>query len=270
MRPSVFTSRARARRELIDLLRLAHAGELAAALAYRGHWRSLRKESERREVRTIEREELAHRDEVGAMLTSLGGRPSREREGRMRVLGTVIGMLCNVGGWLAPMYGAGRLESSNVREYEDAARFALVCGRADLAPSLLGMAEAEWDHERYFRSKVESHWLGKRLPLWSAPGRRALIRESFDAFAVVASAVARAVRPTAASRRDPELETAFERSPRHPLLRPAPRSHDGRSRSSERPGLQDAPREVREGSPRRSSSASTYRGEPHRYRERAS
>ena len=57
------------------------------------------------------------------------------------------------------MYGAGRLESHNVKEYEDAADLAVVSGHPEFVECLLEMAEVEWDHEAYFRGKVESHWL---------------------------------------------------------------------------------------------------------------
>ena len=59
---------AKAERELIALLQLAHSGELAASLAYDGHWRSVRDPAERREIHEIEREELEHRARVRQML----------------------------------------------------------------------------------------------------------------------------------------------------------------------------------------------------------
>ena len=52
-----------------------------------------------------------------------------------------IKLPCRIGGWLIPMYGAGRLESGNVREYEDAARFAVMAGYRRFVPALLEMAE---------------------------------------------------------------------------------------------------------------------------------
>ena len=82
-------------------------------------------------------------------------------------------------GWLAPMYGAGRLERRNIKEYEDAARFARDGGHSDLVDCLLEMAEVEWDHELYFRERVLEHTIGRRLPIWSQPPARQMIRESF-------------------------------------------------------------------------------------------
>ncbi len=163
----------------IALLQLAYSAERAAAYAYRGHWHSVVREDERIRIRQIEDEEWHHRDLVGEMLESLGAHPSRRREIRALVIGRVLGVLCHVLGWLAPMYGAGRLESRNVSEYETAARYARDCGREAFIDCLLIMAEVEWEHEKYFRSRVLIHPLGRRLFLWPAPPSKEMIRESF-------------------------------------------------------------------------------------------
>jgi mannosidase alpha-like ER degradation enhancer 2 len=60
----------------------------------------------------------------------------QNREVRAAIIGRVLGVLCHVTGWVAPMYGAGRLESRNIREYETAARYARDCGRDDLVDCL--------------------------------------------------------------------------------------------------------------------------------------
>lgn len=160
------------------ILRAAYSGELAAGLAYRGHWKSLRDPEQRRRVREIEAEEWHHRVLVGEMLAACGARPSRPREGIFWTIGRVLGALCHVSGWLAPMYGAGRLESRNVVEYETAARRAAACGRHEWIDCLLTMAEVEWDHEAYFRAQVQSHRLARWVPMWRAPAPRETIRSS--------------------------------------------------------------------------------------------
>ena len=165
--------------DLIALLQLAYSAERAAAYAYRGHWHSVVSEDERIRIRKIEDEEWHHRKLVGEMLESLGSSPSRRRETRALVIGRVLGVLCHVMGWLAPMYGAGRLESRNIGEYEAAARYARDCGREDFIDCLLTMAEVEWEHEKYFRSRVLIHPLGRRLSLWPAPPPKEMIRKSF-------------------------------------------------------------------------------------------
>lgn len=164
---------------LVGLLQLAYSAERAAGYAYRGHWHSVVSEDERIRIRQIEDEEWHHRKLVGEMIESLGAHPDRNREIRSLVIGRLLGVLCHVMGWLAPMYGAGRLESRNVSEYETAARYARDCGREDFIDCLLTMAEVEWEHEKYFRSRVLIHPLGRRLSLWPAPPPKEMIRSSF-------------------------------------------------------------------------------------------
>jgi rubrerythrin len=167
------------RQDLIALLQLAYSAERAAAYAYRGHWHSVVDEAERIRIKQIEDEEWHHRRLVGEMLESLGSQPSKQREVRSLILGRGLGALCHLMGWLAPMYGAGRLESRNIREYETAARHARDCGHHELTDCLLTMAEVEWEHEYYFRSRVLLHRFGRRLTLWPPPPPKETIRESF-------------------------------------------------------------------------------------------
>jgi rubrerythrin len=167
-------------RNFVRLLQLAFSGERAAAYAYRGHWKSVSDKEERARIKQIEDEEWHHRKLVGEMLLSLQANPSSLREFRALIIGRMLGLLCHVTGWLAPMYGAGRLESRNIVEYETAARYARDCGREDFVDCLLTMAEVEWEHESYFRSRVLLHPLGRRLSLWPVPRPKEAIRRSFE------------------------------------------------------------------------------------------
>jgi len=169
------------RKNLIALLQGAYSGELAAAYAYRGHWHSVSAADERESIRTIEEDEWRHRKLVSEMLTALGGAPNKIRETRATIIGRTLGFLCHVTGWLAPMYGAGRLESRNILEYETAARYARDSGQTEMIDCFLEMAEVEWDHEKYFRSQVLRHSVGRRLPIWPEPPPRESIRQSFEA-----------------------------------------------------------------------------------------
>jgi demethoxyubiquinone hydroxylase (CLK1/Coq7/Cat5 family) len=167
------------RKNLIALLQRAYSAEQAAAFAYRGHWHSVAEVDERARIKQIEAEEWHHRKLVGEMLEKLGAHPNRKREVRSWFLGRVLGVLCHLMGWFAPMYGAGRLESRNIREYETAARHARDCDREEFVDCLLTMAEVEWEHEHYFRSRVLLHSFGRKLTLWPAPPPKETIRESF-------------------------------------------------------------------------------------------
>ena len=48
---------------------------------------------------------------------------------------------------------------------------------------MLEMAETEWDHERYFRTKASGHAFWRLVPTWPVPPPREQIRSSYDAFA---------------------------------------------------------------------------------------
>ena len=167
------------RAKLIETLQMAYSGELAAGYAYRGHWHSVSNEDEKARIRTIEDEEWHHRKLVGEMLKSLDAEPNQVRELRATLVGRVLGLLCHLSGWFAPMYGAGRLESRNIVEYEMAARHALACGREDLIDCLLTMAEVEWEHEHYFRTCVLRHRWAKRVSIWPEPPPKETIRAGY-------------------------------------------------------------------------------------------
>jgi rubrerythrin len=184
------STRDRYRRKLVRQLQGACSGELAAGHAYRGHWKSLRDETQREHIRIIEAEEWHHRALVKELLLSLEARPSALREAIFWLIGKLIAISCFVGGWFAPMYGAGRLERSNIVEYEEAAVYAALCGRADMVDCLLTMAEVEWEHERYFRTLAATHWMCRILPLWQEPAPKASIRARYAAVAGPTDALA--------------------------------------------------------------------------------
>ncbi|MBI3097369.1 MAG: ferritin-like domain-containing protein [Planctomycetes bacterium] len=164
---------------LVSLLQRAHAGERAAALAYQGHAASVRDPGDRRRISEIEREELAHRECLGRLLETMGAGPDPSRERRAGLVGTLLSNLCRAAGWYFPMYAAGRLERRNIVEYEIAAAAAVRAGRPEFVEDLLRMAETEWEHERYFRLKAESHPLHAVMPKGSAPPPKASIRRAF-------------------------------------------------------------------------------------------
>ncbi len=88
---------------LVRLLRMAHAGERAAAHAYAGHERSLADPVQAQAVRRIADEEWAHRRQLGTLLGVLGARPAPVREAVFAAIGRVLGALCRVSGWYLPM-----------------------------------------------------------------------------------------------------------------------------------------------------------------------
>jgi demethoxyubiquinone hydroxylase (CLK1/Coq7/Cat5 family) len=158
------------RRQLAHVLQGAYSGELAAAYAYRGHWKSLRAGAERERIRQIEDEEWVHREKVKVIMAALAVAPMQSREKLMWTIGRVLGLFCHLAGWFLPMYFAGRLESGNVVEYETAARHARLLGFEEFASDLEHMARVEGEHEIFFREMVARHpWLPlmRKLFGWS-------------------------------------------------------------------------------------------------------
>jgi len=170
-------------RRLHGLLRAAHAGERAAALAYRGHARSVSDVAQAGMIRRIEAEEWAHRARLGAMLREQGTGPARLREVIFLTIGTTLGALCRCSGWYLPMYGAGWIEAVNVQEYLTASALAADCGEAGYAAELLVMAQCEREHEAYFRSLVAGRWQTRLLGLWRAPAPQPATQRPLPPFA---------------------------------------------------------------------------------------
>ena len=164
---------------LIAMLQKAYSGELAAALAYRGHWKSVKDEMDRTRIRQIEGEEWHHRKMVHEMLSILGAQPLPIREARAYLVGRLLGFLCGLTGALLPLYAAGRLESRNIVEYESAAQFAIESGHSEFLECILKMAEVEWEHEHYFRGRVLQYKLPRFLRLWPAPPPKQSIRSRY-------------------------------------------------------------------------------------------
>jgi len=149
-----------ARQSLIRILQNAYSGELAAAYAYRGHWKSLEKSSKEREkIKQIEAEEWTHRKAVGKWLKELNAEPRKIKEAVFWTIGRTLGNECFLSGWFFPMYFAGRLESGNVKEYEDAAAFAKELEMPQCFDELMEMARVEQEHEDFFRAIVAKHRL---------------------------------------------------------------------------------------------------------------
>jgi len=147
------------RKQLIHILQMAYSGELAAAFAYNGHWRSLRDQGQRADVKKIENDEWVHRAVVGSMLAELDGKPQKWREVMMACIGSSVFIACFVGGWFLPMYFAGRLENANTEEYLHAAHHAGELGLVEMREKLLELSEVELQHEDYFKRIVQGHAL---------------------------------------------------------------------------------------------------------------
>jgi hypothetical protein len=174
----------KAKNLLIHILQNAHAGEKAAANAYWGHANSpfVRDQKEKEEILKIYDDELHHRIRLKFMLDQLGGKPRLGREIIMYLIGATIAFLCIFGGWFIPMYGAGKLESTNIEEYEVAFRLAYLSGNHEFIDELIQFAEIEWDHEVYFADKAKDHFLLLFFKMWERPLPKETIRATFEEF----------------------------------------------------------------------------------------
>lgn len=153
-----------ARLKFIKLLQRAYSGEMAAALAYRGHRKILRDKIERRAVRQIEIDEWRHRKDIGSILSDLDAKPSVFREIVFFAIGSAISFSCFFCGRFLATYFAGRLESGNVLEYQQAFDLAEEIGLAEYCEEFFEMRETESRHERILYEMVENHPL---LPVFS-------------------------------------------------------------------------------------------------------
>lgn len=81
----------KARQNLIRILQSAYSGEVAAAFAYRGHWRSLKESPERTHIREIEAGEWDHRERVDKWLEKLDAKPRALRENVFWIIGRTLG-----------------------------------------------------------------------------------------------------------------------------------------------------------------------------------
>ena len=153
------------RDQFIRALQIIHAGEVAAALAYRGHALAASDPETTRGIARIEQEEWDHRSALLEMLQHLGAGPDRRRERHKRWLGTALSFLCAwVGEWL-PARIAGLLERKGAREYRAAAQHAAAAGEHAMVDPLMRLADVEDAHGAYFEALTRM-----RVPISPRPG----------------------------------------------------------------------------------------------------
>ena len=151
-------------KKFIKLMQAAYSGELAAALAYGGHWRILKKQTEIDAVKQIEIDEWEHRRRVGEILAEVGAKPSPIREKIFFAIGTSIALICRICGYFCAAYFAGILENGNVNEYNLAHDYAKELGLDHLLEDFREMEKTEAEHEIILYRMIEKH---KFLPVFS-------------------------------------------------------------------------------------------------------
>ena len=148
------------REHLVKILQNAYSGELAAAYAYRGHWKSLEDAAEINRIKQIEDEEWLHREKVGRLLLALAGEALEEKgsadvadrpHGGRRLPSDRAGFcLCISPGGSKPQTS----ESMNRRPATPAE-----LGLIEFESELRVMAAVEREHEIFFMSVVAGHRL---------------------------------------------------------------------------------------------------------------
>lgn len=144
--------------KLIKLLQKAYSGERAAALAYNGHWKSLKDEKEIRIVRRIEQDEWRHREQIKRMLDEMSARPLFFREIIFYLIGRFIGIVCHFCGKFCAAFFAAILESKNVRDYSIALKYCEETGLDIFFEDLREMEKAEAEHEVLLREMIRDNW----------------------------------------------------------------------------------------------------------------
>jgi demethoxyubiquinone hydroxylase (CLK1/Coq7/Cat5 family) len=151
--------KAKIRRKLIKLLQKAHAGERSAALAYQGHWKSLKDPKEIAAVQKIEADEWRHRAEIHQMLVELNAKPLIFDEMFFFALGKFVALVCRVCGRFFKTYFAGMVENGNVSEYQRAVEYADSLDLKEFAEVLREMRKTEFKHEMILQKMISDHWL---------------------------------------------------------------------------------------------------------------
>ncbi len=162
--------------EVLRWLGRAYAGELGAALAYRGHARSLPVGAERRRIAAILVEEIAHRAEAAALLAARGGHGDVRLARRIARVGRIAGILCHRTGLWAPMFGAALAEVINVGEYRRLGAAALAARDDEVADFARRAQRLEAEHACWFIACAERHGallaiLARWLRAWLDPAR---------------------------------------------------------------------------------------------------
>lgn len=145
------------KQKLIKLLQKAHAGERAAALAYNGHWKSLKDKKEISDIQRIENDEWIHRARIAEMLAQFNAKPLFWREILFLFIGSSIDFICHFCGRFCSTYFAGILENANVCEYKTASEYAEILGLKDLAEEFRLMEQTEAEHEIILQKMIAEH-----------------------------------------------------------------------------------------------------------------
>ena len=145
---------------LINSLRLAYSAEKAAAYAYIGHARSLKKPDEKVAVQQIEYDEWEHRENVLGIMKEYVIPVSKYYELKYAIIGRLISFSCYFIGRFMPYFFAGKLESGNVCEYFRIMKDFHSIGITEHDKVLHEMGIKEKEHEVFFLEMIKDEsWM---------------------------------------------------------------------------------------------------------------
>ena len=131
-------------------LRLSYSSELGAALAYRGHARSVHSATDKETILKISDDEHQHREHLLAIMSKRGLHPWFPLEYLFWLIGSTVGVGCSIWGEWASAFGASILEINGISEYQRIAKLAKYVGDQELIEIMTEFAENERVHHNYF------------------------------------------------------------------------------------------------------------------------
>jgi demethoxyubiquinone hydroxylase (CLK1/Coq7/Cat5 family) len=139
-------------KELIEMLKRAHAIEIGAYHAYLGHYRNVKDPFESAQIQAIRIDESGHRKEVAWMLSELGAKPNRFYDAILWCIGKTISAGCYVFGYRMAMWGAKVMEVLGSEVYENLAAQAILDEKMWMVGKFAHMAQTEKEHEEFFNT----------------------------------------------------------------------------------------------------------------------
>jgi demethoxyubiquinone hydroxylase (CLK1/Coq7/Cat5 family) len=137
---------------LIWKLKKAHAIEIGAFQAYKGHAKYTQDEAIKSKILEIQHDEFRHRMEVGSMLYDLGEKSDIFLDLILWCIGQSISFACRFMGARAAAWGAKIMEIMGSSIYLDLAKESEGCVSIEYKRKFEEMARNEQEHEEFFDS----------------------------------------------------------------------------------------------------------------------
>jgi ferritin-like metal-binding protein YciE len=141
--------------KFIKQLQKAHAGEIAAFWAYKGHQEAAKNDADQLALIRIRQDEYDHIMIIESLLKRNDAEPNKHLDFQMWLIGNAIYFLCKFTGYKITMKVAGWFETLGKTGYTDMAKLAEQLNKPYAAQLLRHMGDVEAAHERFFEAKVQ-------------------------------------------------------------------------------------------------------------------